>query len=301
MKQRNKLLLSALFSLSMAGSAPAVAEFESHSNAVDKWFSQHVDRNKNYWRDHKQTIASTWAYESADETQTAIDFYAGEIVITGPTKAAINTRFRVVTEELSRNWGIKLNEELSLSVKDKEGRYHAKTSLPVSHTEARFLKYQHLFDQAATEFDLEPALLYAVAHVESRFNPRALSHKGAVGIMQLMPQYGAIEASPYLNLPERKLSRYELMQPELNIRLGAAYLHHLKTTTCVDVQDNLQLACMLTAYNWGPNRTEGIISRYQPSSPFEYSKMMARHAPMETDRYVHDVNLWKRKYAEQLG
>jgi hypothetical protein len=300
MRKRNKWIVTALLSLGMAGTAVATAEFNAHKDRVDQWFAQHIDKNKNYWRDHKQTIASTWAYESADETQTAIDFSAGEIEITGPTKAAINTRFRIVTEELSRNWGIKLNDDLSLSGKDKEGQYHAKTSLPVSHNESRYLKYQHLFEQAATEFDLDPALLYAVAHVESRFNPRALSHKGAVGIMQLMPQYGAIEASPYLNLPERELSRFELMQPELNIRLGAAYLHHLRKTTCSEVQQDLQLSCMLTAYNWGPSRTERLMTRFQPTSAYEYARMMANHAPLETDRYVHDVHLFKRKY-EQLG
>ena len=49
-------------------------------------------------------------------------------------------------------------------------------------------KYDDLIRKAAERFDLEYGLVKAVVHAESEFNPRAVSNKGALGLMQLMPE-----------------------------------------------------------------------------------------------------------------
>lgn len=86
---------------------------------------------------------------------------------------------------------------------------------------------------AARETSVDPALIHAVISVESGYNPRARSHAGAVGLMQLMPQtaerYGVT-------------NRFD---PEQNIRGGARYLRDLKAM----FSNNLQL--VLAAYNAG--------------------------------------------------
>jgi hypothetical protein len=93
---------------------------------------------------------------------------------------------------------------------------------------------------AAGTFGLEPALLHAVITVESNHNPAALSRKGAMGLMQLMPgtsqRFGV--ADPW--------------QPEQNIRGGARYLAELLAMFDQDI--NLALA----AYNAG----EQAVIRY---------------------------------------
>ncbi len=63
-----------------------------------------------------------------------------------------------------------------------------------------------------------PALALAVARVESNFNPRAVSHKGAVGVMQIMPR----TAWSIYQVP-----REDLFDPRLNIRIGVDFLQRL--------------------------------------------------------------------------
>ena len=100
--------------------------------------------------------------------------------------------------------------------------------------------------EAARRHALPEALLLAVIHVESGFNPLARSPKGAIGLMQVMPPTGA---------------RYgvfsDLMDPAKNIGVGAKYLRYLLSL----FRGNIALA--LAAYNAG----EGTVIRYGRTIP----------------------------------
>ena len=100
-------------------------------------------------------------------------------------------------------------------------------------------RYAEAIVQAAQEYRIEPALLHAVVTVESGYNERAKSPKGASGLMQLMPataqRYGVTD----------------IWDPLQNLRGGAKYLRDLLAM----FSDNLQLA--LAAYNAG----EGAVLR----------------------------------------
>lgn len=93
---------------------------------------------------------------------------------------------------------------------------------------------------AANAFDLDPALLNAVIAVESNHNPGARSPKGAMGLMQLMPD------------TSRRFGVADPWHPEQNIRGGARYLADL----LVMFDNDLSLA--LAAYNAG----EQAVMRY---------------------------------------
>lgn len=85
-------------------------------------------------------------------------------------------------------------------------------------------KYEPLVNQAAQEYAVEPALLKAVMAAESGFNPNAVSPKGAIGLMQLMPataeRYG-------LQGDRKKNVQQKLTDPKTNIWLAAHYLSDL--------------------------------------------------------------------------
>jgi soluble lytic murein transglycosylase-like protein len=115
-------------------------------------------------------------------------------------------------------------------------------------------KYEPLLDRAAKEFDLEPALLKAVMAAESGFNPNAVSPKGAVGLMQVMPA----TAQRYGLQPDKKKSvAQKLADPWTNIRLGARYLRDLHRM--FPAKPHLVLA----SYNAG----EGAVQKYSNTVP----------------------------------
>jgi len=99
-------------------------------------------------------------------------------------------------------------------------------------------EYDELINSAAKGANLRPDLVRAVIQVESGFNPRARSSKGAMGLMQLMP---ATAASLGVQNP---------YNPEENIRGGTAYLRQLLDK----YGNNEELA--LAAYNAGPDAVD---------------------------------------------
>ena len=116
---------------------------------------------------------------------------------------------------------------------------------PAPPKSARHVEATLLFEKAGGEGELSPRLLEAVAYVESRFNSRALSRKGAQGMMQLMPETAAeLGVNP--------------ANPEENVRGGADYLRRM----VIMFGDNIQLA--LAAYNAGPS----AVLRYGGVPPY---------------------------------
>jgi soluble lytic murein transglycosylase-like protein len=122
---------------------------------------------------------------------------------------------------------------------------------------ARSAQYDGVIRGAAKDATIQAALVRAVIVVESGFNPRAVSKKGAVGLMQLQPATA------------RRYGVKNIYDPGENVRAGAHYLSDL----LVRFDSNLELA--LAAYNAG----EEAVERY------------GRHVPpfRETMAYVPSV------------
>lgn len=124
-----------------------------------------------------------------------------------------------------------------------------------------------LIDVLAAEYELDPALIRAVIQVESNFNRKAISPKGAQGLMQLMP------ATVW------RFAVGDVYDPHENIGAGARYLREL-----LDLfRDDLTLA--LAAYNAGEN----AVLRYKGVPPYA-----------ETRGYVNKVlSLYRRDRQER--
>lgn len=124
-------------------------------------------------------------------------------------------------------------------------------------------RYKEVITSAAQTHDVDPALVRAVIHAESAFNPYAVSRKGAMGLMQLMPETA------------RVLGVKKPFSAEDNIHGGVRYLSKLLQR----FQGNLVLA--IAAYNAG----EGAVERYGGIPPFS-----------ETQDYVRKVLALKTRY-----
>lgn len=97
-------------------------------------------------------------------------------------------------------------------------------------------------------------LLVKQAHQESRFNPRAVSNKGAQGVFQLMPATA------------KDLGVQDVFNPQENIKGGVAYMKQLL------VKYNGDITKALAAYNWGMGRVDRLGLERMPSETRKYLK-----------------------------
>lgn len=135
---------------------------------------------------------------------------------------------------------------------------------PPPLTPAARRRFDPLIREVARRHRLDPALIKAVVHVESSFNPRAVSRKGALGLMQLMPETA------------RRYGVRDPFDPVQNLSAGARHLRELLET----YRHNKRLA--LAAYNAGRRAVE----RYRGIPPYP-----------ETRNYVYRVLLLTNRYA----
>ena len=111
--------------------------------------------------------------------------------------------------------------------------------------------YDDIIMQHATMHGIDPLLVKAVMKTESNFNPRAVSNKGAQGLMQLMP-----DTARFVNVTDP-------FDPEDNIKGGTRYLKYLDDIFA----GNIEL--ILAAYNAGPGR---VIEYNMNVPPYEETK-----------------------------
>ena len=127
--------------------------------------------------------------------------------------------------------------------------------------------YDRLIVNKAQELGLEPALLKAMIHIESAFNPNALSPKGASGLMQLMPETA------------KRYGVFDRTDPVESLDGGGRYMRDLLFLFGHDIE------LALAAYNAGEN----AVKRYNGIPPYR-----------ETENYVKKVIALRDQYRKQL-
>jgi|GEM_PF-2376762 len=169
---------------------------------------------------------------------------------------------------------------------DAENRHDEQTRF-VAHLIRSHKAPQHLADSLARTIVVEsakakydPIFVAAVIYAESMFKHSAVSHRGAQGLMQIMPDTGR-----YVSAMENLTwgGTRSLKDPETNLRLGIAYLKYL------EAMFNGNRERMLIAYNWGPaNMANALRGRSR--------------APMESIGYARKIltthRKWKTKFTQ---
>lgn len=155
--------------------------------------------------------------------------------------------------------------------------------------ELRFpLLHRDIVHDQALSTGLDEAWIYAILRQESAFNPTAVSHAGAMGLMQLMPAT-ARQVAKTLGRP--RPSRNDLYDPRLNITLGSAYL--------AQMQQRYGGSPMLAAaaYNAGP----GNVDKWLPEKQIDADVWVATIPFRETRGYVRRVLAYRLIYDYRLG
>jgi len=109
------------------------------------------------------------------------------------------------------------------------------------------LEYQKEISRYAEEYGLDPYLVCAVIWTESKFDPDAYSQRGAIGLMQIMPETGEWIAG---KLDIADFETKMLYDPQINIRFGCWYLGYLSERFDGDVTK------ICAGYNAGPNKVD---------------------------------------------
>ena len=122
---------------------------------------------------------------------------------------------------------------------------------------------------------LDPLLVMAIIEVESRFDHKAVSPQGALGLMQVQPKAVAALAEEGKISPAEKHRKVNLKDPAVNVKVGASYLAHLKDL-CGDIKT------ALTAYNSGPTWVSRMLAAKR-ALPLQYAtKVLSARRSLET-------------------
>ena len=122
-----------------------------------------------------------------------------------------------------------------------------------------------IYDESQ-KYDCDPKLVLAVIMVESSFDSKAISHKGARGLMQLLPYVARAMADEVgIEWSEETI----IYDPEVNVRLGLYYLSRL-------ILDFKDIRIALAAYNFGPTYIKERMKAGNPL-PVQYADKVLHH------------------------
>ena len=130
----------------------------------------------------------------------------------------------------------KMLEKMSQSQIEEVQKLSKELYEKIDNEIAEQVRYSSFINAAAKRYNLTPELIQAIIKIESSFNPFAISERGAMGLMQLMP-----ETAKEMNVESP-------FEAEENIMGGSRYLRKLHDLFAGDLQ------LVLAAYNAGPNR-----------------------------------------------
>lgn len=160
--------------------------------------------------------------------------------------------------------------------------WYTRTLYPLEHAGA--------IRAGAARYDLDPALVAAVVYAESKFDERAVSSQGAVGLMQVLPDTAAQIADESGGVT---FTTGDLEDPRINVRYGSYYLRKALDVYHGDVR------AAVASYNAGM----GAVGEWVGAAHAESgAKLRLRDIPYaETRAYVRTVLEARRVYREEYG
>lgn len=157
---------------------------------------------------------------------------------------------------------------------------NVKSTLDWTNIPLQLNAYTYTINSAAKKYRVDPALVRAIIHAESAFRPGARSKKGALGLMQLMPDTAL------------DMEVANAMVPEDNIFGGVRYLAWLLE------QNGGNTTLATAAYNAGP----GAVKRYKGIPPYEETQTYVKRVKILHDRYKTAMNkTFEGRWISQAG
>ncbi|ODA39504.1 lytic transglycosylase domain-containing protein [Desulfosporosinus sp. BG] len=144
--------------------------------------------------------------------------------------------------------------------------------------------HRDIIEKYADQYGVDPLFVVAVIREESKFLPQSESHKGAIGLMQLMP---STAKSISESIGDKTYSDNDLLSPEKNIQYGTWYLASLQKV----FSNNTTL--VIAAYNGG----RGHVQEWIETGQIDPKNIRQQDIPFkETRDYVDRVLKSYQKY-----
>ncbi len=183
--------------------------------------------------------------------------------------------------------------------------------MPNSSLENRVAPFLDEIHKQSEAFDVEPALIVAIMHSESSFNPNARSPIPAFGLMQVVTTSAGHDVNRIVHKIDSPMNEGDLYQPDYNIEAGTAYLDILNSRYLRAIEDpQSREYCVIAAYNtgagnvaraFGERRLPAAVEKINALTPQEvYDSLIANLPYDETINYLKKVTERKEMYQEQI-
>ncbi|MCV2525606.1 MAG: murein transglycosylase domain-containing protein, partial [Candidatus Lightella neohaematopini] len=166
-------------------------------------------------------------------------------------------------------------------------------------------KYLNLVNKASKKYGIDKSLILAIMQIESNFNPYAISHSNALGLMQIIRESAGRDVFKRQGKWGQP-SRNYLLNPENNIDIGTAYLAILQNEYLNKINNPLSRKyAVITAYHSGAasvlkvfsqnqNKAIKIINNLKPKDV--YLMLNTKHPSLESRNYLNKVNQLQQEY-----
>jgi membrane-bound lytic murein transglycosylase C len=183
-------------------------------------------------------------------------------------------------------------------------KFLIKISMVPDHLQRRVERYFPKISLTAQEQGVDPALVLAVMHSESYFNPFARSSVPAFGLMQIVPKYAGKDAYKELFGTEKVLTPEYLYNADNNILLGVTYLKLLNYKYFQDINNSEKRRFIIVcAYNWGPTAMRNRFVKKSNVSDLSNEDLFAlllKKVPKETHDYLIRVENRRKMYQKTI-
>ncbi|REL28723.1 DUF3393 domain-containing protein [Thalassotalea euphylliae] len=188
----------------------------------------------------------------------------------------------------------------------KKPLHQVNFTLVTDHQKLRKHQYSEHVIAASRKYQIAPSLIYAIIETESSFNPFAVSHANAYGLMQVVPATAGRDVYQKIKRKPGQPSKQVLFDPAQNIDIGTAYLSILDDRYLQKVANRQSKHyAMISAYNGGTgnvlktfhsNRNTAFTRINQLESKSVYWALTNKHPRAESRNYLKKVTSRESKY-----
>lgn len=241
-----------------------------------------------------------------------VDLLTDKTIVTGQQPFLHDLVLDQDNKPIATEWRAKRFADYLLKTAYQSDRYNQKPrhfvtfAMVENHIQSQQRQYATQVKRQSQRFNLEPALIYAIIETESAFNPYAMSHIPAYGLMQIVPQSAGRDAYRFLYKKDGTPSKNYLFKADNNIEMGAVYLHLLFTRYLAQITDpKSKEYCSIAAYNTGSgnvlkafdsDRQQAVVKINALNSDQVYRHLRKHLKYQEARHYLHKVTQKKQAY-----